>query len=124
MGWNSVPNTACFSQGDKPRLSNTRSEDMVLEDEVVSQIAQRAELLAVPKADGGFGDTSAFHALMLLIRTGRHRTTAEGGIASQLIGVRGRHQHRGDPHSIRTSERSTPPTSRRSRCAAEAPHAG
>lgn len=60
-----------FRQGDKPRLTNKRSEDMVLEDEVVSQIAEGAELLALPKADGGLGDLSAFHALMLLIRTGR-----------------------------------------------------
>jgi integrase len=62
---------ALFRPGDKPRLVNKRSEDMVLEDEVVSQIAQGADLLAVPKSEGGLGDISAFHALMLLIRTGR-----------------------------------------------------
>lgn len=60
-----------FRQGDKPRLTNKRSDDMVLEDHVVSQIAEGAELLALPKAEGGLGDLSAFHALMLLIRTGR-----------------------------------------------------
>ena len=57
--------------GDKPRLCNKRSEDMVLEDEVVNRIAEGAELLALPAADGGLGDLSAFHALLLLIRTGR-----------------------------------------------------
>ncbi|MDJ0362226.1 site-specific integrase [Rhodococcus sp. H29-C3] len=60
-----------FRPGDKPRLTNKRSEDMVLEDDVVSRIAEGAELLALPKADGGLGDLAAFHALMLLIRTGR-----------------------------------------------------
>jgi integrase len=44
---------------------------MVLEDDVVTRIAQGAELLALPKSGGGLGDLSAFHALMLLIRTGR-----------------------------------------------------
>ncbi len=62
---------ALFRPGDRPRLVNKRSEDMVLEDEVVSQIAQGAELLALPKAEGGLGEISAFHVLMLLIRTGR-----------------------------------------------------
>lgn len=60
-----------FRHGDKPRLTNKKGEDMVLEDHVVSQIAEGAELLALPKAEGGLGDLSAFHALMLLIRTGR-----------------------------------------------------
>lgn len=57
--------------GDKPRLANKHSEDMVLEDDVVSRIAEGAELLAKPTSEGGLGDISAFHALMLLIRTGR-----------------------------------------------------
>lgn len=60
-----------FRPGDKPRFTNKKSDDMVLEDEVVAQIATGAELLALPKADGGLEDLSAFHALMLLIRTGR-----------------------------------------------------
>lgn len=60
-----------FRPGDKPRLTNKRSEDMVLEDDVVAGIAKGAELLALPKAEGGLGDLAAFHALMLLIRTGR-----------------------------------------------------
>jgi len=60
-----------FRPGDKPRLTNKKAEDMVLEDEVVAQIARGAELLVLPKAEGGLGDASAFHALMLLIRTGR-----------------------------------------------------
>lgn len=60
-----------FRSGDKPRFTNKKSEDMYLEDEVVAKIAQGAELLALPKADGGLEDLSAFHALMLLIGTGR-----------------------------------------------------
>lgn len=60
-----------FRTGDKPRFTNKKSEVMYLEDEVVAKIAQGAELLALPKTDGGFEDLSAFHALMLLIRTGR-----------------------------------------------------
>jgi integrase len=60
-----------FRPGDKPRLMNKRSDDMVLEDDVVTRIAEGAELLALPKSGGGLGDLSAFHALMLLIRTGR-----------------------------------------------------
>ncbi|GAB3815590.1 hypothetical protein GCM10028820_13380 [Tessaracoccus terricola] len=60
-----------FRPGDKPRLTNQRSEDMVLEDAVVARIAEGAELLAKPKQEGGFGDLAAFHVLMLLIRTGR-----------------------------------------------------
>ena len=49
-----------FRSGDKPRLTNKKSEDMYLEDEVVAKIAQGAELLALPKADGGLEDLSAF----------------------------------------------------------------
>ena len=60
-----------FRPGDKPRLTNKRSEDMVLEDDVVARVAEGAELLALPKSEGGLGDLAAFHALMLLIRTGR-----------------------------------------------------
>ena len=60
-----------FRQGDKPRLTSKHADDMVLEDDVVSQIAKGAELLATPKSAGGLGDLSAFNALMLLIRTGR-----------------------------------------------------
>lgn len=60
-----------FRPGDKPRFTNKKSDDMYLEDEVVTKIAAGAELLALPKAEGGLQDLSAFHALMLLIRTGR-----------------------------------------------------
>lgn len=60
-----------FRPGDKPRLTNQRSEEMVLENDVVARIAEGAELLALPKSEGGLGDLAAFHALMLLIRTGR-----------------------------------------------------
>ena len=43
---------------------------MVLEDDVITAIANGAELLATPVAEGGIGDLQAFHALLLLIRTG------------------------------------------------------
>lgn len=61
-----------FRPEDKPRLTNKKdTEDMFLEDNVVRQIAEGCDLLAKPKRDGGLGDIQAFHALMLLIRTGR-----------------------------------------------------
>jgi hypothetical protein len=61
-----------FRPEDKPRLTNRHDYvEMVLEDAVMTKIAQGAELLARPKADGGLGDIQAFHALMLLMRTGR-----------------------------------------------------
>ena len=60
-----------FRAGDKPRLTNVKPEGMYLEDQLVAQIAEGAELLAIPKEMGGLGDLQAFHALMLLIRTGR-----------------------------------------------------
>ena len=44
---------------------------MVLDDDVVQRIAEGCELLARPRSEGGIGDIQAFHALMLLIRTGR-----------------------------------------------------
>lgn len=37
----------------------------------VERIAEGSELLAIARADGGLGGLQAFHALMLLIRTGR-----------------------------------------------------
>nr|WP_042185172.1 tyrosine-type recombinase/integrase [Kibdelosporangium sp. MJ126-NF4]CEL16584.1 Mobile element protein [Kibdelosporangium sp. MJ126-NF4]CTQ89065.1 Mobile element protein [Kibdelosporangium sp. MJ126-NF4] len=55
----------------KPRRVNKLSDDLVLEDEVVSQIAAGSGALAAPKSEGGIGDIQAFHALMLLLRTGR-----------------------------------------------------
>jgi hypothetical protein len=61
-----------FRPEDKPRLTNKKtSDDMVLEDDVVQRIAEGCELLARPRSEGGCGDIQAFHALMLLIRTGR-----------------------------------------------------
>jgi integrase len=60
-----------FRPEDKPRLTNKLADDLALEDEVVGRIAAGAGLLAVPKDEGGLGDAQAFHALMLLIRTGR-----------------------------------------------------
>jgi integrase len=61
-----------FRPEDKPRLTNKKSnEDMVLDDDVVQRIAEGCDLLARPRSEGGCGDIQAFHALMLLIRTGR-----------------------------------------------------
>ncbi|MFR9794707.1 tyrosine-type recombinase/integrase [Streptomyces sp. MS06] len=60
-----------FRLEDKPRLTNQPPEDMALEDEVISKIAAGSGTLATPKSEGGLDDRQAFHALMLLIRTGR-----------------------------------------------------
>ncbi len=61
-----------FRPEDKPRLTNKKnSDDMVLDDDVVQRIAEGCDLLARPASEGGCGDIQAFHALMLLIRTGR-----------------------------------------------------
>lgn len=62
---------ALFRPEDKPRLTNKKTTDMVLDDDVVQQIAEGCDLLAKPRREGGCGDIQAFHALMLLIRTGR-----------------------------------------------------
>jgi hypothetical protein len=63
--------TALIRPEDTPRHTNRLSADMVLEDDTITQIARGAELLARPKDEGGLGDPQAFHALMLLLRTGR-----------------------------------------------------
>lgn len=60
-----------FRLEEKPRLTNQLPDDMALEDEVISRIAAGSGMLAVPKDEGGLDDRQAFHALMLLIRTGR-----------------------------------------------------
>jgi integrase len=61
-----------FRPEDKPRLTNKKTnDDMVLDDDVVQRIAEGCDLLARPRSEGGCGDIQAFHALMLLIRTGR-----------------------------------------------------
>lgn len=61
-----------FRPEDKPRLTNKRTnEAMVLEDNVMRRIAEGCDVLARPRTDGGIGDIQAFHALMLLMRTGR-----------------------------------------------------
>lgn len=63
---------ALFRPEDKPRLTNKRSsEPLALEDDVVRRIAEGCELLARPRSEDGMADLQAFHALMLLIRTGR-----------------------------------------------------
>lgn len=66
-----LQHTVLFRLEDKPRLTNQLPDDMALEDEVISQIAAGSGVLAAPKAEGGLDDRQAFHALMLLIRTGR-----------------------------------------------------
>ncbi|OIJ86180.1 hypothetical protein BIV24_27070 [Streptomyces colonosanans] len=60
-----------FRLEDKPRLTNQPPDDMALEDEVISRIAAGSGALAAAKSEGGLDDRQAFHALMLLIRTGR-----------------------------------------------------
>ncbi|MFI5566840.1 tyrosine-type recombinase/integrase [Streptomyces sp. NPDC051740] len=60
-----------FRLEDKPRLTNQPPDDMALEDEVISKIAAGSGVLAAPKGESGLDDRQAFHALMLLIRTGR-----------------------------------------------------
>ncbi|KOV32817.1 hypothetical protein ADK58_05905 [Streptomyces sp. XY152] len=66
-----LQHTVLFRLEDKPRLTNQPPDDMALEDEVISKIAAGSGVLAAPKAEGGLEDRQAFHALMLLIRTGR-----------------------------------------------------
>lgn len=72
-GWATLRSEHCvlFRPEDKPRLTNKKSDDMVLDDDVVQRIAEGCDLLARPRSEGGCGDIQAFHALMLLIRTGR-----------------------------------------------------
>ena len=73
-GWSTLRAEHCvlFRPEDKPRLTNRKAgDDMVLEADVVQRIAEGSDLLAKPRSEGGCGDIQAFHALMLLIRTGR-----------------------------------------------------
>ena len=58
-----------FRPEDKPRLTNVKAHDMVLEDGVMQQIAEGSGLLAQPVQEGGLGDLQAFHIMMLLLRT-------------------------------------------------------
>jgi integrase len=60
-----------FRFGDKPTGARTPPPDAVLSDAVISRIAERSELLALPKADGGFEDEQLVRILGLLIKTGR-----------------------------------------------------
>lgn len=60
-----------FRPEDKPRLTNVKATDMVLDDDVMQQIAEGSALLAQSKEEGGLGDLQAFHIMMLLLRTGR-----------------------------------------------------
>lgn len=60
-----------FRPEDKPRLVNQRSQNMIFDDQTMRQIAEGSDLLARPRSEGGMGDIQVFHALMLLMRTGR-----------------------------------------------------
>ncbi|WP_238697098.1 hypothetical protein [Streptomyces sp. E2N166] len=60
-----------FRLEDKPRPTNQPPDDMALKDEVISKITTGSGVLAAPGPEGGLDDRQAFHALMLLIRTGR-----------------------------------------------------
>jgi len=62
---------ALFRFGDKPTGPKAPPPEMVLSDAVVSRIAENSGLLAVPKADGGFGQEQLVRILGLLIKTGR-----------------------------------------------------
>ncbi|MEU8136524.1 tyrosine-type recombinase/integrase [Streptodolium elevatio] len=66
-----LEDTVLFRLEDKPRLINQLPDDMALEDDVIGKIASGSGALAAPKDQGGLDDRQAFHALMLLIRTGR-----------------------------------------------------
>lgn len=72
-GWGDLRPEHCvlFRPEDKPRMTNKRSENMVLDDDAMRRIAEGCDVLARPKSEGGLGDVQAFHALMLLMRTGR-----------------------------------------------------
>jgi len=99
-----------FRPGDKPRMTNRKTEDMVLEDEVVDKITRGAELLARPQADGGLDDLAAFHALMLLIRTGRRISEVllmDFQPLSPLIGAAPAGDREGDVMVARISYRQT-----------------
>jgi integrase len=71
--WATLRSEHCvlFRPEDKPRLTNKKSDDLILDDDVVQRIAEGCDLLARPRSEGGCGDIQAFHALTLLIRTGR-----------------------------------------------------
>ena len=64
--------TVLFRLAEKPRHTNTfRSDELVLEDEVVAKILQGSYWLSTPREEGGMGDEQALRALMLLSKTGR-----------------------------------------------------
>lgn len=71
--WATLRSEHCvlFRPEDKPRLTNKKREDLIFDDDIVQRIAEGCDLLARPSIEGGCGDIQAFHALMLLIRTGR-----------------------------------------------------
>jgi integrase len=60
-----------FRFGDKPTGPKAPPPDAVLSDSLISRIAQHSALLAVPKAEGGFGEEQLVRILGLLIKTGR-----------------------------------------------------
>jgi integrase len=60
-----------FRFGDKPKMRKEPPPDALLSDEVLSRLASRSELLALPVSEGGFGDEQALRVLAILMRTGR-----------------------------------------------------
>ncbi|TNC25092.1 tyrosine-type recombinase/integrase [Amycolatopsis alkalitolerans] len=60
-----------FRFGDKPTGPKAPPPELVLSDAVISRIAEHSGLLAVPKAEGGFGEEQLVRVLGLLIKTGR-----------------------------------------------------
>ncbi|MFI6476227.1 tyrosine-type recombinase/integrase [Streptomyces sp. NPDC050516] len=62
---------ALFRFGDKPTPPQAPPPELVLSDAVIGDIARHSELLALPKAEGGFGMEQLVRVLGLLIKTGR-----------------------------------------------------
>ena len=62
---------ALFRFGDKPTGPKAPPPELVLSDAVISRIIENSELLAQPKADGGFGSEQLVRILGLLVKTGR-----------------------------------------------------
>jgi integrase len=62
---------ALFRFGDKPTAPKAPSSELVLSDAVISRIVENSELLAQPKAEGGFGSEQLVRILGLLVKTGR-----------------------------------------------------
>lgn len=60
-----------YYPGDLPSVRHHKLQNLALEDSVIERIANRSGLLAVPKSESSLEDLQAFHALLLLMKTGR-----------------------------------------------------